>query len=206
MSNLATTNGTQAGTTADRIRSAAQNLFLSRNYADVTLDQIADSARLTKGAIYHHFSSKEDLYLAMMSADFEEKQKLFTAAIDEGRSGRDRLRRLTLAFFQLPRSKRELIRLVRRDAPSLREPVRARLVRAYQKTLPHPITQVLQEGIRKKEVACPDPQLAAWHFVAMVEVLLSRYADRVFKTTEQKVEYVLDLFFCGAGPARKATS
>jgi len=63
---------TRSAATQARIIRAARELFLERNFADVTMDQIADRAAATKGAVYHHYSSKEQLYLEMLHADFAE--------------------------------------------------------------------------------------------------------------------------------------
>ena len=44
---------------------AARSLFGERGYARSSLDEVADRARVTKGAVYHHFSGKEDLLRAV---------------------------------------------------------------------------------------------------------------------------------------------
>ena len=87
--------------TVERIMNAACALFLQRNYADVTMTQIAALSGLSKGAVYHHFSSKEDLYLSMMRADLSEKQRLFAQAVGTAAPCRDRLALLTRSFFLL---------------------------------------------------------------------------------------------------------
>src|ERR1700678_2104972 len=46
----------------------AQRLFRERGYAATSLEQIAEAAEVTKGAIYGHFASKEDLMLSAMEA------------------------------------------------------------------------------------------------------------------------------------------
>jgi AcrR family transcriptional regulator len=45
--------------------SAARRLFGERGYAAVSLDEVCARARVTKGALYHHFESKQDLFLAV---------------------------------------------------------------------------------------------------------------------------------------------
>jgi AcrR family transcriptional regulator len=60
---------------AEATRSAlvktASALFAARPYADVSIDQISDTARVTRGALYHHFKDKKDLFKAV----FEEAQR-----------------------------------------------------------------------------------------------------------------------------------
>jgi AcrR family transcriptional regulator len=41
----------------------ARRLFLERGYANVSIQQIAEEANMTKGAPYYHFASKDDLFI-----------------------------------------------------------------------------------------------------------------------------------------------
>ncbi len=50
-----------------RLLDAALGVFASRGFDGATLDQVAEAAGLTKGAIYSNFASKDDLFYAMMS-------------------------------------------------------------------------------------------------------------------------------------------
>jgi len=189
---------TKSESTVAKILAAAQSLFLARNYADVTMSQMAEAAEVTKGALYHHFASKEELYLALLHTDLEQKRALFQAAIDSESGCRERLSALTSAFFHLDREQRDLIRLVRRDINVFDGAARAELIRAYQTALPELVEQVLRDGIRDGEIQPEDPRLLSWHFVALVDVTLSAYADTVFEDTGRKLDHVLALFFSGA--------
>jgi AcrR family transcriptional regulator len=48
--------------TKEKIIQVAFNLFLKRGYKEVSLKQIVDAVGLTKGAFYHHFTGKEQLF------------------------------------------------------------------------------------------------------------------------------------------------
>ncbi len=55
----------------------ASELFTERGYAGTSLDEIVSGARVTKGALYHHFSGKQALFEAV----FETVEAEATAAI-----------------------------------------------------------------------------------------------------------------------------
>ncbi len=186
--------------TIARILDAARSLFLSRSYAEVTTARIARSAGVTKGALYHHFSSKEELYLGMLHADLREKEELFQRAVEAGGTARERLGRLTRAFLELPGPARDVIKLIRRDVNIFADPERGELVRAYQRALPELVEQIVSEGIGTGELATADARLLSWHYVALVEVSLSAHADRLHESVDDKLRQVLDLFFHGAAP------
>ena len=52
-----------AATITDLLNSA-QTLFLRKNYADLTMEDVAAEAGVTRGAIYQHSGSKDSLYMA----------------------------------------------------------------------------------------------------------------------------------------------
>ena len=185
-------------TTVNKVMETAQQLFLDGSYADVTMDQIAAGADVTKGALYHHYSSKEDLYLAMMISDLKEKKALFSTAVGLKGSCQERLRNLTEAFLMLPPKKRLLIKLVRRNINTLGIPTRNQLINAYQEALPNQVQSIIEDGIASKELKPGDPRLLAWSFVALVETVLSLHADRILNGKESKLEFVLNLFLNGA--------
>ncbi len=53
--------------TRDRILDAAEDVFYDKGYSNTTLNEIAEAAGVTRGAIYWHFKNKEDLFEAMCS-------------------------------------------------------------------------------------------------------------------------------------------
>jgi len=54
-----------AEATRRAVLDAARSLFGRQGYAQTSVDEIADAARVTKGAVYHHFAGKEALFRAV---------------------------------------------------------------------------------------------------------------------------------------------
>src|ERR1700722_18010086 len=75
--------------TRQRLLAEAQRLFRERGYAATSLEQIAEAAEVTKGAIYGHFASKEDLMLGALEA--APAPDYSTTLIDHSRPLRERL-------------------------------------------------------------------------------------------------------------------
>ena len=77
--------------TRQRLLAEAQRLFRERGYAATSLEQIAEAAEVTKGAIYGHFASKEDLLLGAIEAGRDTTPEYVTMLNDESRPLRERL-------------------------------------------------------------------------------------------------------------------
>jgi AcrR family transcriptional regulator len=55
----------QGEMTRQTLLEAARTLFGARGYAATSLDEIASAAKVTKGALYHHFDGKQELFAAV---------------------------------------------------------------------------------------------------------------------------------------------
>ena len=73
-----------AATRAELIR-AARELFTERGYVDVGTEEIVRQANVTRGALYHHFSDKRDLFRAV----HEQVEQDMVAAIGAAMEGTD---------------------------------------------------------------------------------------------------------------------
>lgn len=69
--------GQQGEATREALLVAARHLFGTRGYAETSLDAVVAAAGVTKGALYHHFSCKEELFEAV----FEQVKRELSAQI-----------------------------------------------------------------------------------------------------------------------------
>ena len=72
---------------------AAREIFLARGYHAATLEQIAEHAGFSKGVVYSQFSSKSDLFLALLERRIAERAAE-NARVVEGASGAEGIARL----------------------------------------------------------------------------------------------------------------
>lgn len=75
----------EAEKTRSRILANALSLFVKKGYEHTTFTDIAAKLKMTKGAVYWHFSSKADLLGALLG----EAMERFSAALAERMEGRE---------------------------------------------------------------------------------------------------------------------
>jgi AcrR family transcriptional regulator len=68
--------------TRTRILDAAAKMFAEQGYANASLEKVASAAGLTKGAVYWHFSSKQDLFLAILEHSLNQQLRLLPGQIE----------------------------------------------------------------------------------------------------------------------------
>jgi AcrR family transcriptional regulator len=165
--------------TKARLLDAARRVFAAHGFQAATVDQIADEAGYSKGAVYSNFSSKEDLYLSMLEQHFEERRHRIAAAV----AGQDSYEGQTVVaaaqFMEMVRSEPEWTLLFMEVTayasrnPEL-QPRLAQAMRGFQET----VRFLLEEGVRgfgiKGEVPSNDMAIAVMalgHGMALHDIL-----------------------------------
>jgi AcrR family transcriptional regulator len=54
----------------------ARDIFLERGFHGASLDEIAEQAGYSKGAVYSNFAGKDELFLAVLDAQFEQRARI----------------------------------------------------------------------------------------------------------------------------------
>lgn len=78
--------------TVEKILSIAYRLFMEKGYENTTIQDITDELGMSKGAIYHHFKSKEDILDAIGDIKFAERSSFVKAHQAEGLNGLEKLK------------------------------------------------------------------------------------------------------------------
>jgi AcrR family transcriptional regulator len=82
---------------------AATRLFTERGYADTSIDELAGGARVTRGALYHHFASKQEIFAAVCEAVDGAVVELVRVAAAQPGTAEERMRRVLNAYFDASR-------------------------------------------------------------------------------------------------------
>lgn len=92
--------------TVERILDTSMKLFLEKGYERTSIQDIINNlGGLTKGAIYHHFKSKEDIMLAVMDRMFIEHDETWLILLRDGEEvpALERLRKMIRFSLESPK-------------------------------------------------------------------------------------------------------
>ncbi len=120
-----------------RILEAAYRLFRDRGYSVTPLSLILEEAGVSKGGFYHHFSSKEDLFLEIVRRELDALERSLETI--KHKDPRQRLKARVRAFAAYLFTRHGEIRMVPmqfRDFPdSLRKRMRSLILPRMQRIL-----------------------------------------------------------------------
>jgi len=137
------------------ILNAARRLFFERGFRPVTVDSIAKKAELSKGAIYLHFDSKEEIYAQILLLDIEQFHANTAKVVQQGGSASEMLLKLSDTYVDFFLNDKELFRIlmtfmVRLDRMNLSDEVGEHLIRTTNKSIAV-IEEILQHGVSSGE-------------------------------------------------------
>jgi TetR/AcrR family transcriptional regulator len=95
----------------EEIWDAAQKIFFEKGLGVATMDEIADSAELSKGTLYLYYKSKEDLYLAVAMRGFQFLHEGFEKIMNEQPSVIKALVSIGQAYIDFSRTHRNYFRM-----------------------------------------------------------------------------------------------
>jgi len=96
----------------NRIMAAAEGLFKTGQFHEITLDEVAELADVGKGTIYQYFTSKDDLLFQTAVAAFDPMCELLRQKAAAASSVEQQLLRACEAICKFAEERRPLLRLI----------------------------------------------------------------------------------------------
>jgi AcrR family transcriptional regulator len=114
------TQAERAAETRDALIAAARPLFAAQGFAEAALETIVRAAGVTRGALYHHFADKTELFAAVFEqVEGEVAAQMREAIAASGQTDPVEVMRLGAGFWLDACSDPEVQRIVLVDAPAV---------------------------------------------------------------------------------------
>ena len=139
----------------EELLTAALHVFARRGYDQAGVDEIAAAAGYSKGALYWHFSGKEELLATLLDERIDAPARELVALLQSAPPDRDMSVEAARAFARRLREQREAVLLDREYwSLAIRDPeLRARYI-ARQTDLRHALAAALDA--RMRQLGTPD--------------------------------------------------
>lgn len=129
--------------TVNKILEVSQRLFLEKGYDNTKIQDIADELGMTKGAIYHHFESKEEIMNKLGETMFIHNNPFEIVKKRKDLNGLEKMK----LVIQLHQSDEHMVELTNQALPLLENPqILAKMFESnYQNLLPYWL-ELIKEG------------------------------------------------------------
>lgn len=159
--------------TINQILTVALNLFIQKGYEQTSIqDIINELGGLTKGAIYHHFKSKEEILEAVVDHMFKGVDEMLSGVRDDkGLNGLEKLRKISRVSLDNP-AQDELATV----APNLlRNPkiLAVQIENIIEKAVPVYIQPIIEQGMRDGSIRTDYPRELSEVLLILTNIWLS---------------------------------
>ncbi len=179
------------------ILEAARRLFVQRGYGPTKMSDIAAEAKLSKGGVYFHFVSKEEVFEALVEEEFERSMG-FIKEIVGGTNELDAsmLARLGGHFYTRWQGDNNVARffIVMSEMALRNEPLRQKII-AIQRSYWEAMEQVVRRGIELGVFRKVDPASAGMVIKALMDGLEGMAA---FDKDKEMAKFNFDAMFDAA--------
>ncbi len=188
------------GDKKEQILLAAVEMFLDKDYYQVTITEIAEQAGVGKGTVYEYFPSKEDLFKESFSHCADTYLQLFRQHLSTDTSVRQTMYDLILAHLELLRENRQRLYLLFNERPLSLQELHGWVIEKRREIL-KAITVLLQEGIEAEELRNGlDVEMAGRLLLAVnFDVIGGMVVLDDRDVSEEKVAGLIDIIWNGIG-------
>lgn len=157
--------------TVKLILDTAAELFIKNGYDETSLQDIMDVTKLSKGAIYHHFASKEEIFIRIVNQLGERNERILGRVRDDGTlNGREKLKKLfRTALLVLDQQKAITMIPYLLDSPRF---LALQIRNLYDEVVPFYIEPILKEGVADGSIQTDHPQALAEAIMILSNVWL----------------------------------
>jgi AcrR family transcriptional regulator len=181
------------------IMRAAERLFTSRRYHEITTEDIAQAAHVGKGTIYRYFEDKDDLFFQVATSGFEELCELLHRKVPEKAPFAEQLPNACTAITAFFARRAQLFRMMQVEEFRMHwcgKALRDRWL-ARRKKLVVAVAGILRKGVEEGEIRSDMPaEVLANFLLGMLRTRARDLADAPARLRRQ--ELVVELFCNGA--------
>ncbi|MCK4393233.1 TetR/AcrR family transcriptional regulator [Candidatus Bipolaricaulota bacterium] len=164
---------TRQGGLEEKITGAAERLFARDGFAATGMRAIAKAAKVSIGAIYHHFKGKEAILERIIREELERRQRFLEELRAQGLPLQKQIQQIVQMHFNLLQEKSNTARLFFRERFDPSPVLRAKIQDLYGEVAGY-VAEIIREGIATGEVRPCQPLLTAYTILGMVEAVSLR--------------------------------
>ena len=182
----------------DILRTAAR-LFQQQGYDATSMNDVAAALKLSKGGLYHHFQSKDEILFNLMNHALDVTQERVIDAVQDIADPEERLRTVIRRHIEVVMSvrDREITVMLHENHPL--PPAMRRKINARKKDYVHFMENLIAEVQRERgSKANVSARASAFALLGMINWIYQWYRPEGALQEETLVREYTEIFFAGA--------
>ena len=130
-----------------QLLNAAQEVFVANGYHAAAMDEIAETAHVSKPVLYQHFPSKRELYLALLDSHLASLTELMLMALNSTTDNKQRVQAVMRAYYEFIAGSDQAHRLVF-ESDLINDPEVGSRLETFNKTFADAVARVIAEDTK----------------------------------------------------------
>lgn len=184
--------------TRDLILTEATRLFVAEGYVGLSMRQLAEHVGVSKASLYYHFRDKETLFLAILTQNLLEIEKIIVRARAADTSVQEKITAIFSGIFARSPEQQAIIRLASQESSHLGSEARNAFRQLYHQKFTAQIQAILQAGIDAGDLRPMDARQATWILLGMMYPYFYPSHRKEMGDPQVALSLMLTIYFEGA--------
>jgi uroporphyrinogen III methyltransferase/synthase len=186
----------------EKILEAAAELFSTKHYHEVMMDDVAKLISVAKGTVYNYFTSKEELYFTIMQTRMENLLFLLKQKIESQHSSIDSLRAFVIHLYMFMMKYRKFFLIYQRETLNKQNTFCENMI-TCEKQMKQMIMQIITRGEEEGVFRRVDEEFAISMIFGSIYGAVQRGIDEnmpdeiALKEKEEIFEFILHGLYSG---------
>ncbi len=145
--------------TKRKIFETSMKLFAQKGYDATSIEEITATVGVAKGTLYYHFSSKEEIFNFLVEEGVKLLKNSIAIKTAKLNNSLDKIKAIILIEIKVLVKYEDFMRIILSEIWGTSP--RTKMCRDYLFEYIQMIQQIVEEGIRKKEIVDSDPNVIA---------------------------------------------
>jgi len=160
--------------TRERILEAAERLFAEKGFHETAMDEIVRASKVSKGGVYFHFPSKEELFFALLDKLADALQREVQREIARRRGAVAKIQGALEVVLRTLTSQRHLAQIILRQGHGLGPSFERKRLEIYSR-FARLIKENLDEALAEGSIPPINTEITAYAWLGAINELVLRW-------------------------------
>ncbi|MGP3777263.1 TetR/AcrR family transcriptional regulator [Halanaerobium saccharolyticum] len=182
--------------TRDEILEAALNMFSINNYHATSMSMIAEEAGVSKGTLYWHFDSKEDLFRELVLAGFDYFNENYKKIQSEKLNAKEKLHEIIYFSIKMLSENLKMGNILQNNIQLISSEFQKKMIERHKSAI-KVIKLVIEQGIEEETIKTDNPHNTAVMILTLIFNTHSQELYYNFETIKEDVDFIYNFIMQG---------
>lgn len=170
----------------EQIVEAARKLFGKYGYKRVSMDEIANEAKVTKKTVYSYFKNKEEILRYFLNEEIQNMKQIVEETEKPDKSFLENLHQTICEIIKYTKG-RNFLQIIMEESVAFKNPIIIENLKMIDKAIQNYIREKLEIAVEQKQIVVPNVEVMTFLIYKMYVALLLEWGNEKEKKDEKLI-------------------